>query len=119
MSKRPPAEFRKQLRKSLTPAEASLWRCLKGKQLAGRKFRRQHSIGPYVVDFFCPSERLIIELDGAHHLSGPGSEYDEVRDQYLNSLGYTVLRYENKVWFANQESVLADICAHFKDCPAS
>jgi very-short-patch-repair endonuclease len=58
-------QIRRELRHNLTPAEATLWRCLQNKQLAGRKFRRQHSVGSYVLDFYCPSEMLAIELDGA------------------------------------------------------
>lgn len=58
---------RKSLRKKLTAAEATLWNLLKGKKLDGRKFRRQHSVNQYVLDFYCPSERLAIELDGEHH----------------------------------------------------
>ena len=56
---------RRRLRNAATPAERALWLMLKGRQLGGRKFRRQHSIGPYIVDFYCPGERLIVELDGA------------------------------------------------------
>ncbi len=59
--------YRKGLRKGLTIAEARLWKQLKGKGLKGRKFRRQHSIGRYIVDFYCPSENLVIELDGGIH----------------------------------------------------
>ena len=58
---------RRELRPSLTPAEARLWLYLKGGQLLGRKFRRQHSFGAFILDFYCPSERLAIELDGAAH----------------------------------------------------
>jgi len=62
-------DTRKYLRNNLTEAESLLWEVLKGKKLAGRKFRRQHSIGYYIVDFYCPSEKLIIELDGQHHFT--------------------------------------------------
>jgi very-short-patch-repair endonuclease len=87
---------RKKLRKSLTPAEARLWVLLKNSQVAGRKFRRQHSVGPYVLDFFCPNEKLCIELDGAGHFTEGGNEYDTARTEYLNTLNIRVIRFENK-----------------------
>jgi hypothetical protein len=62
-------EFRKNLRNSMTPAECVLWQSLKGRQLLGKKFRRQSSIGRYVVDFYSPEARLVIELDGERHFS--------------------------------------------------
>ncbi len=61
-------ENRKMLRSNLTPAEAELWKHLKSSQLYGRKFRRQHSIGNFILDFYCPSEKLAIELDGQIHV---------------------------------------------------
>ena len=60
--------FRKELRSNLTPAEAKLWTYLKNKKLGGRRFRRQHSVGGYILDFYCPTEKLAIELDGQGHL---------------------------------------------------
>jgi very-short-patch-repair endonuclease len=65
-------ERRKQLRNSLTSAEAKLWGLLKDSQLENRKFRRQHSVGPYILDFYCPSEKLCIELDGEIHYTEAG-----------------------------------------------
>jgi very-short-patch-repair endonuclease len=59
--------FRKKLRNNSTSAEATLWTYLKNRQLEGRKFRRQHSIGNYIADFYCPEEQLVIELDGEGH----------------------------------------------------
>jgi len=97
---------RKKLRKSLTPAEAKLWTLLKSSQFEKRKFRRQHSVGPYVLDFYCPSERLCIELDGALHFTDVGSEYDEARTEYLQELDIRVMRFENKDIFDNTEGVL-------------
>ena len=67
-------KFRKKLRSNLTPAEAVLWSSLQRKQLEGRKFRRQHSIGNYIADFYCPSERIVVELDGAGHFTPEGSD---------------------------------------------
>ena len=84
--------FRKALRNHLTPAEAKLWTLLKGSQLAWRKFRRQHSVGSYILDFYCPSERLAVELDGAVHDSAEAQAYDRERDLFLEQFGIKVLR---------------------------
>ncbi|OON68201.1 endonuclease domain-containing protein [Hymenobacter sp. CRA2] len=99
-------EARQQLRNSATPAEALLWRGLQRSQLAGRKFRRQQSIGPYIVDFYCPSEKLVVELDGAAHYTASGGAYDTDRTAYLNSLGLRVLRFENWLVLQQPDNVL-------------
>jgi very-short-patch-repair endonuclease len=70
--------FRKDLRNNLTSAEATLWKYLKASQL-GKKFRRQHSAGNYILDFYCATERIAIELDGKNHFTEDGMRYDEVR----------------------------------------
>jgi len=114
-NRKPLKRFRKELRNNLTPAEATLWTTLQKKQLKGRKFRRQHSIGKYVVDFYCPAEKLVIELDGADHYTPAGSDYDDERDTYLKSLGLKVLRFENIEVFNFLESVLEDIKGSFKN----
>jgi very-short-patch-repair endonuclease len=106
-------ETRKDLRNSLTSAEATLWNQLKGRQLKGRKFQRQHSIGHYIVDFYCPQEKLVIELDGAYHFDSVGFESDQVRDEYLRGLKIKVLRIENEDVFWNIEYVLEMISAEF------
>ena len=105
---------RKYLRKRLTAAEATLWTLLKGKKLDGRKFRRQHSVDKYILDFYRPSERLAIELDGEHHFTEQGLAYDEKRTQFLNKLQIRVLRFENEEIFQSQEQVLAEIRKHFR-----
>lgn len=105
--------FRKELRNSLTPAEATLWTILEGKQLDGRKFRRQHSVGNYILDFYCPSERLAIELDGEVHNTIMQQEYDRERDLFLNSYDIKVLRFENKWVFLQPEMVLQAIKNEF------
>jgi very-short-patch-repair endonuclease len=102
-------ETRKVLRTNSTSAEATLWKSLKNKNLDGRKFRRQHSIHNYIVDFYCPSERIIIELDGAFHLDFINQQKDHERDQQLERLGYKVLRFENKFVFEDIEMVLNSI----------
>jgi len=108
-------ERRKELRKTLTPAEATLWKYLQKKQLKGRKFRRQHSVGNYIVDFYCASENLIIELDGAIHLDFARQNYDHERTQQLEGLGFIIVRFENKLIFENIEGVLEEIRNHFKE----
>jgi very-short-patch-repair endonuclease len=105
---------RKELRGDLTPAEASLWRLLQRSQLEGRKFRRQHSIGPYVVDFYCAEERLIVELEGSAHDSQRAAAHDEERERFLRISGFTVLRLENRHVFENPDGVLELIRQQFR-----
>ena len=97
---------RRELRKNLTPAEAFLWRQLSGSKLDGRKFRRQHGIGPYIVDFYCPECRVIVELDGAGHQEFLGVERDERRTRFFMRKGMRVVRFENKEVFEDLDSVL-------------
>ena len=80
-------KFRKELRNSLTAAEAVLWQSLKGSQLLGKKFRRQVSMGRYTVDFYCPGNRLVIELDGDRHFSATIDEYEAQRTKILRGGG--------------------------------
>jgi very-short-patch-repair endonuclease len=114
-NRKPLKSFRRELRNNLTPAEALLWTALQRKQLEGRKFRRQHSIGKYIVDFYCPAEKLAIELDGADHFTILGEDSDTERDNYINSLGIKVLRYENSDVENNLEAVLEDIKNNFRN----
>ena len=105
---------RKELRGNLTPAEAFLWKHLKNSQLNGKKFRRQHSIGPYIVDFFCPECRLAVELDGAGHMTEIGADLDTERSEFLKRFNVTVIRFENKRVFENVEAVLEEIRSNLK-----
>ncbi|OBX25961.1 cytosine methyltransferase [Gelidibacter algens] len=102
-------DYRTALRKRLTPAEAFLWTQLKSRQLDSKRFTRQHSIGFYIVDFYCASEKLVIELDGEIHNTPKAQEYDKKRTVYLESLGYKVIRFENKMVFDYLPSVLQEI----------
>lgn len=102
-------EVRRRLRRSLTPSEATLWKALQGSRLAAKKFRRQHSIGNYVVDFYCPECKLAIELDGEKHFNSMASEYDLRRTEFLKQHGISVLRFENRAVFENQSAVLEAI----------
>lgn len=106
--------YRKDLRNNLTSAEATLWRELQRKQLDGRKFRRQHSVGSYILDFYCPSEKLCVELDGAGHFTEEGVAYDKERTEYLNSLNIRVIRFENVDVFEKMEKVLSEIKNNFR-----
>lgn len=106
-------QFRKDLRNNLTPAEATLWKALQKSQIEGRKFRRQHSVGNYILDFYCPKEKLAIELDGHEHFTVNGDERDFIRDEYLRTLNIKVLRFENKEVFDNIVGVLEEIKQNF------
>ncbi|WP_266203413.1 endonuclease domain-containing protein [Pontibacter kalidii] len=103
------------LRNSLTPAEEELWRLLRKHKLGGRKFRRQHSIGSYIVDFYCASEKMIIEIDGSVHDTPEAIANDQVRDEKLQHLGYKVIRIRNSEIFEQPEKVLQKITALFKN----
>jgi very-short-patch-repair endonuclease len=107
-------EFRKELRNNPTKAESQLWKVLQKKQLNRRRFRRQHSIGNYILDFYCPEEKLIVELDGQVHDNFVNQEYDRKRAEFLESLGFKVLRFENHLVFEQLDMVLEAIRAEFK-----
>ena len=87
--------FRRILRKKMTFAEVALWIMIKNKQLDGVRFLRQYSVGHYILDFYTPQFKLAIELDGEGHFTEQQMEHDKLRDEYLNSLGIRVLRFEN------------------------
>ena len=93
----------------MTDAEALLWYNLRSRQLAGAKFRRQHPIGPYYVDFVSLKQKLVIEVDGGQHTTN--EEADRKRTDFLNSKGYTVLRFWNHEVLTDTDAVLERICA--------
>jgi len=97
------------LRQQSTDAERLLWSLLRGRQVAGAKFRRQHRVGGYVLDFYCHARRLAVELDGGGHGQDAQRRSDQRRDQYLAGLGIRVLRFWNSDVFAHTEGVLATI----------
>jgi very-short-patch-repair endonuclease len=86
---------------------------LKGSNLDGRKFRRQHSVGNYVLDFYCDSERLAVELDGEVHFDALAEIHDQERRRFLLSQGIRVVRFENKLVFEETERVLSRIRENF------
>lgn len=102
-------EYRQILRRTTTPTENMLWRRLKGKQLDGLRFRQQHGYGPYVLDFYCPSLRLCIELDGNIHDEEQVRLKDEERTEFLLEQRIHVLRFRNEDVENDVEGVLERI----------
>ena len=99
-------KFAKDLRQNMTDAEQLLWRHLRAHRLNGQKFRRQQPIGPYVVDFVHLGAKLIVEADGGQHSQ---SESDVVRDEWLTSQGFKVMRFWNNDVLSNTDAVLTAI----------
>ncbi len=93
----------------MTAAETRLWTKFRAGQFRELKFRRQHGIGPYIVDFYCPDRRLVIEVDGDTHAEADQVVRDKERDWYLASLGLEVVRYTNGDVVDNLEGVLLDL----------
>jgi leucyl-tRNA synthetase len=104
-------ERRRELRQKPTPQEEKLWWYLKDKRL-GFKFRRQHSVGGYILDFYCKEKKLVVEIDGGIHKKKENREYDEVRDRYFKELGYKVLRFRNERVDENVNEVIEEIKIH-------
>ena len=105
-------EYRKKLRRRSTTAESTLWKCINRRQIENLKFRRQHSISNYIVDFYCPEIRLIIELDGASHDNYLSEERDEKRDRILQELNCTILRFENRYVYEFLSEIIGAIKTH-------
>src|SRR3989338_5727637 len=85
----------KRLRKSQTDAEAKLWSILRNRRLGGIKFRRQHPIGKYILDFYCPAHKLAIEADGGQHYDDNGRREDEARTKILSKHGVRIIRFSD------------------------
>jgi very-short-patch-repair endonuclease len=85
-------DFARDQRQMAHEFAATVWQWLRNRQIERRKFRREHPIPPYTVDFCCVEERLVIEVDGEVHLTESAQRYDRDRDRFLNQLGYKVLR---------------------------
>ena len=96
----------RELRTRMTDAELVLWGKIRKKELKGCQFYRQKNICNYIIDFYCPAAKLIIELDGGQHYSEVGMEKDKIRDNYLASLGFTVLRFSDRDVLKNIDEVL-------------
>ncbi len=97
---------RRELRRNGTAAEKLLWSLLRGRQLRGLKFRRQHPVGCYIVDFYCAESGIGVELDGGQHFTPEGSAADQRRDAYLVRRGVRLLRFSNRELFEEVEGVL-------------
>ena len=97
---------RRELRNNSTPEEAVLWTQIKSRKIKGYKWRRQHPIGIYILDFYCPKAKLCIELDGAAHYTYSGEREDSIRTSFLNSKGIKVIRFENRLIWDNIEGVI-------------
>ncbi len=109
--------FAKAMRVEMTDAEVRLWRHLRKPGIEGLRFRRQTPLGPYIVDFFCPSHRLIIEVDGGQHGLDNKHARDLGRDQWLISRGYRVLRFWNHEVLTGLDDVLRAILAASEEPP--
>jgi adenine-specific DNA-methyltransferase len=103
--------FARQMRSEQTDAERKMWLLLRDRKLSGFKFRRQHPIGGYIVDFICIRAKLVVELDGGQHTDPEQLKYDARRTQRLSDLGIRVLRFDDREVFLNESGVLEAIYA--------
>jgi very-short-patch-repair endonuclease len=101
--------FARQLRKNSTKEERILWKRIRGRQFEGFKFRRQHPIESFIVDFVCIEKGLVIELDGGHHGFDEDRKYDAERDGKLRAAGYKILRFQNRDVKMNLDGVAVTI----------
>lgn len=111
-------EFAKSMRHTATDAENLMWQILRAKHFMDLKFRRQHVIKPYIVDFYCHEIGLVIELDGGQHGTEDAIEYDAERTKFLEALGLTVVRYWNHDVLSRTDVVLGDlwqVCSDLKE----
>jgi len=95
----------------MTKAEVILWSRLKGRKLQEYKFRRQHGIGDYIVDFYCPELNLAVEVDGETHYTSQGKQHDAKRESYLDELGIVILRFTNRQIKQNLDGVIDQIAS--------
>ena len=102
-------EKRRVLRGNLPPAEVMLWMRLRGRQVAGLKFRRQYGVGVYVLDFYCPARHLALEIDGPGHAEANTAAYDRQRQAYIESLGIHFLRFTNEEIYGDLDAVVERI----------
>ena len=104
----------RELRKNMTTHERKLWNLLKNKQFYGFRFRRQYPIEKYIVDFICREKRIIVEIDGGQHNIPKNINDDLIRDEFLKSQGYTVIRFWNNDIDNNIEGVYKELQKVFK-----
>ena len=115
-------EKRRSLRNNMSPTETLVWSRLRYNQVLGYKFRRQSSVGPYVLDFYCPALKLAVEIDGDSHFVAGAIEYDQRRQAFIESFGIHFLRFTNREVNHKLEAVLEKICQVVQelaeqDCP--
>lgn|SRR5512134_113465 len=108
-------EFARALRRNATDAERLVWSLVRNKRLAGFKFRRQHPLGPYIVDFLCVRARLAIEIDGGHHWTDAQQRHDRRRSEFIRRRGIRELRFTNIQVLRETESVLEAIWLSLND----
>ena len=96
----------RQLRKDMTESERFLWSRLRGKQLLGVQFCRQRPIGKYIVDFYAPGPKLVVEVDGSQHMEAEQAEKDRRRDSYMAAVGLTVLRFNSREVLEETDAVV-------------
>jgi len=101
----------RKLRKTMTDAELKLWQHIRGKQLHGVQFYRQRPLGPFIADFWAPSIRLVIEVDGSQHHEADGMQSDGRRDEWFRRQGIHVIRYDNRQVLLETEAVLEHLVA--------
>jgi very-short-patch-repair endonuclease len=99
----------RRLRRKQTPEEKELWQALRAKRLGGFKFRRQHAVGKYFLDFYCPAVKLSVELDGFHHSARERRQHDQEREMFLAAQGIVQLRFWNHQWREDRNAVLLEI----------
>ena len=105
---------RRVLHNNLTPSEALLWKSLKGKRLEGKKFEKWQSFGDYTIKFFCPSEKLAIELDGDITLVPSEWHVEQKKEEFLNQQGIRIIRIKDEDVLEAKEAVLARITMEFQ-----
>jgi very-short-patch-repair endonuclease len=102
-------QMRQRLRRNMPKAEALLWARLRRRQVLGYKFRRQFSVGPYSIDFYCPALKLAVEIDGDSHFSEAAIAYDRERQYYIETFGIHFLRFTNNQVYKSQDDVVESI----------
>lgn len=102
-------EYARSLKKVMTPAENLLWQNLRNRKVCNCKFRRQHPISTYIVDFYCHEAKLVIEVDGGIHLTPDNIQYDQFRTEELEEMGLKVIRFTNDEVLGDVSRVLVEI----------
>jgi very-short-patch-repair endonuclease len=106
--------FARSMRQQPTDAEIMLWKILRFKAVSGYRFRRQRPVAGYILDFYCPSRRLAVELDGGQHTDEIHAEYDRARTERLNKMGVKVLRFSNHDVLRHPQVVAEEILRHLE-----